>query len=124
MVDPPDLLHARIEFMTGFAFNPGTAVLPTCGVPAPVDPKRPRHARSRGQRGRAIRNCTGHVYRLEHCAAGSAIGVVAPVDWKSTRLKSSHANISYAVFCLKKKKNTTSTLTPYKPTYYPPPLPI
>src|SRR3712207_8607296 len=24
---------------------------------------------------------------------------------KSTRLKSSHANISYAVFCLKKKKN-------------------
>src|SRR3712207_6961062 len=26
-------------------------------------------------------------------------------DWKSTRLNSSHANISYAVFCLKKKKN-------------------
>src|SRR3712207_8046490 len=28
-------------------------------------------------------------------------------DRKSTRLKSSHANISYAVFCLKKKKKTT-----------------
>src|SRR3712207_8756875 len=28
-------------------------------------------------------------------------------DRKSTRLNSSHANISYAVFCLKKKKNTT-----------------
>src|SRR3712207_8316039 len=27
-----------------------------------------------------------------------------PGDRKSTRLKSSHANISYAVFCLKKKK--------------------
>src|SRR3712207_6850090 len=27
-------------------------------------------------------------------------------DRKSTRLNSSHANISYAVFCLKKKKNT------------------
>src|SRR5438445_5397859 len=27
------------------------------------------------------------------------------VDRKSTRLNSSHANISYAVFCLKKKKN-------------------
>src|SRR3712207_7278058 len=26
-----------------------------------------------------------------------------PVDRKSTRLNSSHANISYAVFCLKKK---------------------
>src|SRR3712207_9019408 len=29
------------------------------------------------------------------------------VDRKSTRLNSSHANISYAVFCLKKKKTTT-----------------
>src|SRR3712207_7509935 len=30
-------------------------------------------------------------------------------DRKSTRLNSSHANISYAVFCLKKKKKKTST---------------
>src|SRR3712207_7992166 len=30
-------------------------------------------------------------------------------DRKSTRLNSSHANISYAVFCLKKKKTTTRT---------------
>src|SRR3712207_6956063 len=30
--------------------------------------------------------------------------VAAGADWKSTRLNSSHANISYAVFCLKKKK--------------------
>src|SRR3712207_7205287 len=30
-------------------------------------------------------------------------------DRKSTRLNSSHANISYAVFCLKKKKITTYT---------------
>src|SRR3712207_7081439 len=30
-------------------------------------------------------------------------------DRKSTRLNSSHANISYAVFCLKKKNNTTAT---------------
>src|SRR3712207_7946521 len=30
-------------------------------------------------------------------------------DRKSTRLNSSHANISYAVFCLKKKKFTTSS---------------
>src|SRR3712207_7336729 len=30
-------------------------------------------------------------------------------DRKSTRLNSSHANISYAVFCLKKKKNDRST---------------
>src|SRR3712207_7318444 len=30
---------------------------------------------------------------------------VVRVDRKSTRLNSSHANISYAVFCLKKKKH-------------------
>src|SRR3712207_7826952 len=30
--------------------------------------------------------------------------VTTPADRKSTRLNSSHANISYAVFCLKKKK--------------------
>src|SRR3712207_6980247 len=33
-----------------------------------------------------------------------------PGDRKSTRLNSSHANISYAVFCLKKKKNTTKVI--------------
>src|SRR3712207_8709616 len=31
-----------------------------------------------------------------------------PTDRKSTRLNSSHANISYAVFCLKKKKKQTA----------------
>src|SRR3712207_8907685 len=31
----------------------------------------------------------------------------AEADRKSTRLNSSHANISYAVFCLKKKKRTS-----------------
>src|SRR3712207_7751752 len=31
----------------------------------------------------------------------------AAADRKSTRLNSSHANISYAVFCLKKKKHLT-----------------
>src|SRR2546430_8848489 len=37
--------------------------------------------------------------------------VVAGVeDRKSTRLNSSHSQISYAVFCLKKKKNHTSFL--------------
>src|SRR2546427_9360346 len=30
------------------------------------------------------------------------------LDRKSTRLNSSHSQISYAVFCLKKKKNTTT----------------
>src|SRR3712207_6865693 len=33
------------------------------------------------------------------------VGPVDAEDRKSTRLNSSHANISYAVFCLKKKNN-------------------
>src|SRR3712207_8902881 len=35
---------------------------------------------------------------------GLSVEVAATEDRKSTRLNSSHANISYAVFCLKKKK--------------------
>src|SRR3989475_4890680 len=45
------------------------------------------------------------------------LAVQAPLDRKSTRLNSSHSQISYAVFCLKKKKRilikhrTTHTLS-------------
>src|SRR2546430_12307372 len=43
--------------------------------------------------------------------------VAERLDRKSTRLNSSHSQISYAVFCLKKKKNTQyihnyTTMTP------------
>src|SRR3712207_7357067 len=39
-------------------------------------------------------------------------GPVDPsVDRKSTRLNSSHANISYAVFCLKKKKKNSNNMS-------------
>src|SRR3712207_4552565 len=41
---------------------------------------------------------------LERVRALVGPKVVIGVDRKSTRLNSSHANISYAVFCLKKKK--------------------
>src|SRR3712207_8612538 len=34
-----------------------------------------------------------------------------PLDRKSTRLNSSHANISYAVFCLKKNKTQSTAVT-------------
>src|SRR3712207_7358939 len=39
---------------------------------------------------------------------GDESRMLDPEDRKSTRLNSSHANISYAVFCLKKKKNNQS----------------
>src|SRR3712207_1577960 len=37
-----------------------------------------------------------------------ALALLRFADRKSTRLNSSHANISYAVFCLKKKKNNVN----------------
>src|SRR3712207_7000616 len=40
-------------------------------------------------------------------------------DRKSTRLNSSHANISYAVFCLKKKKHRIPIVTPSLYTFQP-----
>src|SRR5688572_32435358 len=44
--------------------------------------------------------------------AGAPARATALSDWidrKSTRLNSSHSQISYAVFCLKKKKHNTNT---------------
>src|SRR2546429_5135196 len=46
---------------------------------------------------------SGGAGTLEHLWEGLAVGRAE--DRKSTRLNSSHGYISYAVFCLKKKKN-------------------
>src|SRR2546421_9661474 len=43
------------------------------------------------------------------------VASASPLDRKSTRLNSSHDQISYAVFCLKKKKRT-STRERLRPT--------
>src|SRR5688572_7010009 len=43
-------------------------------------------------------------------AHATAVGAGTPVDRTSTRLNSSHIQISYAVFCLKKKKKTQSKI--------------
>src|SRR5437899_8786610 len=44
---------------------------------------------------------------------------VATRDRKSTRLNSSHLGISYAVFCLKKKKRHNTTSKKHQCTTYP-----
>src|SRR2546428_9924061 len=50
-------------------------------------------------------------YRRTGGAAGQDVCPAAPpVDRKSTRLNSSHDQISYAVFCLKKKKQIPPNL--------------
>src|SRR3712207_8599079 len=63
--------------------------------------------RSRGSEARESRPAAKHaeprIVRTEHPHRRDGRGAGAG-DRKSTRLNSSHANISYAVFCLKKKK--------------------
>src|SRR5215203_3808129 len=46
--------------------------------------------------------------------AESRVPRASTTDRKSTRLNSSHANISYAVFCLKKKKKKKQHIHHYK----------
>src|SRR2546430_6553247 len=56
-----------------------------------------RHALSRGHREQS--------HHLRSRRQGAAqLALAAQQDRKSTRLNSSHSQISYAVFCLKKKK--------------------
>src|SRR3712207_7602331 len=61
-----------------------------------------RPARGRGARAAGVDRAAGAR------AASADPGRVPHADRKSTRLNSSHANISYAVFCLKKKKTKQS----------------
>src|SRR3712207_7952694 len=46
---------------------------------------------------------------LQTVLRGLPNNVTTEIDRKSTRLNSSHANISYAVFCLKKKMSRVQT---------------
>src|SRR3712207_6903487 len=74
-----------------------------------------RHVHARGA---GVPRDVGHglAHDAEGChlhRGGQRVEVVRRVDGedrKSTRLNSSHANISYAVFCLKKKKQKSNKI--------------
>src|SRR3989442_3290175 len=57
--------------------------------------------------GRIVIEGVKHLHGAEHTVIPDRIETG---DRKSTRLNSSHVRISYAVFCLKKKKYTKDTL--------------
>src|SRR3712207_7030683 len=79
--------------------------LPISGrFPSAVRRARPQHRRSDRTRTSAgrLRPALPHEYEQGGRPAGTR-GRLS--DRKSTRLNSSHANISYAVFCLKKKNS-------------------
>src|SRR6266498_3564446 len=66
-----------------------------------------RHRRAAAHRGRAW---PGPGERPRGRRGRESLHRHGPADRKSTRLNSSHVRISYAVFCLKKKKPNTLTL--------------
>src|SRR2546430_8057198 len=62
---------------------------------------------------RLFSGCRNQLMAISDATSGALLGTVpigqgVDADRKSTRLNSSHSQISYAVFCLKKKKKTTS----------------
>src|SRR2546430_6654494 len=70
-------------------------------------PQRLEHAgvaQARGELSHALAARDKHLQRLELVRHGVPVPRVELQDRKSTRLNSSHSQISYAVFCLKKKK--------------------
>src|SRR3712207_8153484 len=85
---------------------PYTTLFRSTGVHSRRAPRDVHEPGSSGASGRGNRQRDG---QLEHRAG---------VDRKSTRLNSSHANISYAVFCLKKKKIKISTIFNLKYTHF------
>src|SRR5690348_17956336 len=92
---PP--ISTLFPYTTLFRSPPGAR---TRAHATPVRTRRP--PRGRGRHRRRDRRTTGQRdrRRVERRTAGAGAA-----DRKSTRLNSSHPSISYAVFCLKKKKN-------------------
>src|SRR3712207_8773323 len=76
--------------------------VPTRGWPPLRDPRRAREVWGRGGPSKVpvVTDCLF----CRMVAGEIPADVVLDTDRKSTRLNSSHANISYAVFCLKKKQ--------------------
>src|SRR5438067_8698133 len=87
-----------------------------CGLdaarPAGRDDEAPSFGAAAGRRRHAVLRQTADAGRKRRLASSLLVflqrrGVRGPRrDRKSTRLNSSHVSISYAVFCLKKKKRT------------------
>src|SRR3712207_8468267 len=76
-----------------------------------------RHSRAPfgGHHGRRLQGVGGRGRAPARGARAERLGPVE--DRKSTRLNSSHANISYAVLCLKKKKTAELQRKMKTPTY-------
>src|SRR2546427_3891389 len=91
----------------------------TMHLPCAAQGATPRGFAQGRQRQHADPMQTGGTYHPEHIQGNPRLSQRCPLDAmpfepedrKSTRLNSSHSQISYAVFCLKKKKKHIITIT-------------
>src|SRR5690349_23409913 len=98
-------MHQCISF---FYNDTATPELYTLSLHDALPIYRPRRRHRPHQRPRPVANSPPSPSTARHTArrpsSTSGTPPTEPVDRKSTRLNSSHVEISYAVFCLKKKK--------------------
>src|SRR5262245_65276241 len=95
------------------SFAPSAAPMPQPSPPAGEEPKYVRGVRKHPCVGSKSYSSTRIVFSstrspthllTQTISSGFSLWALRAVDRKSTRLNSSHLGISYAVFCLKKKK--------------------
>src|SRR5205085_10579491 len=109
------LLAPHLTYVLFFFSDPPTPELSTLSLhdalPICFDAENPRERRNKKIHSEVgVDCCTNLIERVgiwrprrsEHIHARHVVRIVQ--DRKSTRLNSSHSQISYAVFCLKKKK--------------------
>src|SRR3712207_9470825 len=105
--------RARVVWRAGRGETP-PAIAATLGLDAEAVRRRIRRFNAEGLAALDDHHRSGRpaTYSPGEVAAVIAAALTAPrsLDRKSTRLNSSHANISYAVFCLKKNNNLHSVL--------------
>src|SRR3712207_8037742 len=97
---PLDRVHLLNPGQSLDVGRPRAAGLPATAVRQPVHHGVPGDGHRRG----LTSDCFGAPLPTAELAVADDVRAVPAEDRKSTRLNSSHANISYAVFCLKKKK--------------------
>src|SRR5690606_41482463 len=91
-----------------FSTDPATTEIYTLSLhdALPISATAGRPAPRRGAHTVQGRNSTGSCSSSSRCVGARNCLDCGALDRKSTRLNSSHVKISYAVFCLKKKRQT------------------
>src|SRR5699024_11373841 len=96
-----------------FIHVPSTTAISTLSLhdalPISIRPRSPHCVVESSRNTGSPLTASSHILTFEHSSKTST--PPSRSDRKSTRLNSSHVSISYAVFCLKKKRGTNNTNT-------------